>query len=143
LIQDQVGTRNNDSKEPVLRFDSYKFPFHTARLATFATQSAQSDMPACAVSSIDHLVGAGEKRGYSALRRVMKLQSPLFKSWEAPKALRRYPKAQITQERPAWFPKNASRCPKKSKIKSPWALLRLKQGTNGQWMLQKRATRVH
>jgi hypothetical protein len=43
----------------------------------------------------------------------MKLQSPLFKSREAPKALRRYPKAQITQERPAWFPKNASRCPKK------------------------------
>jgi len=42
LIQDQVGTRNNDSKEPVLRFDSYKFPFHTARLATFATQSAIS-----------------------------------------------------------------------------------------------------
>src|SRR5262245_49354526 len=32
--------RNNDSKEPALRFDSYKFLFHRARLATFATQSA-------------------------------------------------------------------------------------------------------
>src|SRR5262245_24910187 len=39
LIQGQVGTRNNDSKEPMLRFDSYKFLFHRARLATFATQS--------------------------------------------------------------------------------------------------------
>src|SRR5262245_33400125 len=33
--------RNNDSKEPALRFDSYKFLFHRARLATFATQSAK------------------------------------------------------------------------------------------------------
>src|SRR5262245_37385307 len=40
LIQGQAGTRNNDSKEPALRFDSYKFRFHRARLATFATQSA-------------------------------------------------------------------------------------------------------
>src|SRR5262245_17720166 len=40
LIQGQAGTRNNDSKEPALRFDSYKFLFHRARLATFATQSA-------------------------------------------------------------------------------------------------------
>jgi hypothetical protein len=31
--------RNNDSKEPALRFDSYKFLLHRARLATFATQS--------------------------------------------------------------------------------------------------------
>src|SRR5262249_51145800 len=34
--------RNNDSKEPALRFDSYKFLFYRARLATFATQSALS-----------------------------------------------------------------------------------------------------
>src|SRR5262245_8882232 len=40
LIQGQAGMRNNDSKEPALRFDSYKFLFHRARLATFATQSA-------------------------------------------------------------------------------------------------------
>src|SRR5262245_9055876 len=30
-----------DVKEPALRFDSYKFLFHRARLATFATQSAR------------------------------------------------------------------------------------------------------
>src|SRR6516225_1354168 len=33
--------RNNDSKEPALRFDSYKFLLHRARLATLATQSAR------------------------------------------------------------------------------------------------------
>jgi hypothetical protein len=42
LIQGQAGMRNNDSKEPALRFDSYKFLLHRARLATFATQSAKS-----------------------------------------------------------------------------------------------------
>jgi hypothetical protein len=42
LIQGQAGMRNNDSKEPALRFDSYKFLFHRARLATFATQSPES-----------------------------------------------------------------------------------------------------
>src|SRR5262245_23573368 len=42
LIQGQAGMRNNDSKEPALRFDSYKFLFHRARLATFATQSANN-----------------------------------------------------------------------------------------------------
>jgi hypothetical protein len=62
---------------------------------------------------------------------------------EAPKALRRHPKAQMTQRRPGWFTKNASRCPKKGRSNRPWALLRLKQGANGQWMLQKRATQAH
>src|SRR5262249_41290429 len=42
LIQDRTRTRNNDSKEPTLRFDCYKFLFHRACLATFATQSALS-----------------------------------------------------------------------------------------------------
>src|SRR5262249_43836808 len=42
LIQDRARTSNNDSKEPTLRFDCYKFLFHRACLATFATQSAQS-----------------------------------------------------------------------------------------------------
>src|SRR6516225_10130776 len=37
--------RNNDSKEPALRFDSYKFLLHRARLATFATQSAHLRHP--------------------------------------------------------------------------------------------------
>jgi hypothetical protein len=32
LIQDLAGIRNNDSKEPALRFDSYKFPLHRAHL---------------------------------------------------------------------------------------------------------------
>jgi hypothetical protein len=41
LIQDRARTSNNDSKEPTLRFDCYKFPFHRACLATFATQSAR------------------------------------------------------------------------------------------------------
>src|SRR5262249_47745797 len=40
LIQDRARTSNNDSKEPTLRFDCYKFLFHRACLATFATQSA-------------------------------------------------------------------------------------------------------
>src|SRR5262249_37805357 len=42
LIQDRARTSNNDSKEPTLRFDCYKFLFHRACLATFATQSAIS-----------------------------------------------------------------------------------------------------
>src|SRR5262245_18697052 len=42
LIQGQAGMRNNDSKEPALRFDSCKFLFHRARLATFATLSAKT-----------------------------------------------------------------------------------------------------
>src|SRR5262249_29515802 len=40
LIQDRARTRNNDSKEPTLRLDCYKFLFHRACWATFATQSA-------------------------------------------------------------------------------------------------------
>src|SRR5262245_51296195 len=40
LIQDRARTSNNDSKEPTLRFDCYKFLFHRACWATFATQSA-------------------------------------------------------------------------------------------------------
>src|SRR5215510_1821250 len=42
LIQDQARTRNNDSKEPACRFDCFKFQFHRARSATFATQSART-----------------------------------------------------------------------------------------------------
>src|SRR5215831_5723838 len=42
LIQDRTRTSNNDSKEPTLRFVCYKFLFHRACLATFATQSTQS-----------------------------------------------------------------------------------------------------
>jgi hypothetical protein len=45
LIQDQARTRNNDSKKPAPRFDRYKFLFHRACLATFATQSANTDDP--------------------------------------------------------------------------------------------------
>src|SRR5262245_14469416 len=58
-------------------------------------------------------------RGHGTTRRPAR-DAPccLFKSRDAPKALRRYPKAQITQERPAWFPKNASRCPKKNQTLS-------------------------
>src|SRR5262249_14853354 len=41
LIQDRARTSNNDSKEPTLRFDCYKFLFHRAGLATFATQSEE------------------------------------------------------------------------------------------------------
>src|SRR5262249_22073031 len=50
LIQDRARTSNNDSKEPTLRFDCYKFLFHRACLATFATQSALSGY---AVASVD------------------------------------------------------------------------------------------
>jgi hypothetical protein len=46
LIQDRARTSNNDSKEPTLRFDCYKFLFHRACLATFATQSALFGHPA-------------------------------------------------------------------------------------------------
>src|SRR5262245_11189251 len=42
LIQDRARTSNNDSKEPTLRSDCYKFLFHRASSATFATQSAIS-----------------------------------------------------------------------------------------------------
>src|SRR5262249_49128364 len=42
LIQDRARTSNNDSKQSTLRFDCYKFLFHRACLATFATQSALS-----------------------------------------------------------------------------------------------------
>src|SRR5262249_9535851 len=44
LIQDRARTSNNDSKEPTLRFDCYKFLFHRACLATFATQSAKTGL---------------------------------------------------------------------------------------------------
>src|SRR5262252_6430421 len=44
LIQDRARTSNNDSKEPTLRFDCYKFLFHRACLATFATQSANTGL---------------------------------------------------------------------------------------------------
>src|SRR5262249_30686196 len=44
LIQDRARTSNNDSKEPTLRFDCYKFLFHRACWATFATQSAKSGL---------------------------------------------------------------------------------------------------
>src|SRR5262249_14851563 len=47
LIQDRTRTSNNDSKEPTLRFDCYKFLFHRACLATFATQSAKSGLMHC------------------------------------------------------------------------------------------------
>src|SRR5215510_13232403 len=47
LIQDRTRTSNNDSKEPTLRFDCYKFLFHRACLATFATQSAISGHMHC------------------------------------------------------------------------------------------------
>src|SRR5215831_13409934 len=47
LIQDRTRTSNNDSKEPTLRFDCYKFLFHRACLATFATQSAKSRHSHC------------------------------------------------------------------------------------------------
>src|SRR5262249_46880409 len=47
LIQDRTRTSNNDSKEPTLRFDCYKFLFHRACLATFATQSALSGHASC------------------------------------------------------------------------------------------------
>jgi hypothetical protein len=58
---------------------------------------------------------------------------------------RRYKKSPaFTQERPVWFPKNASRCPKESRTKSSLSLVTLtQQGTNGQWMLQKRGIQVH
>ena len=46
LIQDQVSTRNNDSRTNSPRFFSCKFPFHSARSATFSTQSASSRHPA-------------------------------------------------------------------------------------------------
>jgi hypothetical protein len=52
LIQDLAGTRNNDSKEPALRFDSYKFPLHRARLATFATPRTKPDQRMGRVSSV-------------------------------------------------------------------------------------------
>src|SRR5262249_30596074 len=47
LIQDRARTSNNDSKEPTLRFDCYKFLFHRVCLATFATQSANSGIARC------------------------------------------------------------------------------------------------
>jgi hypothetical protein len=40
LIQDQSRTRSSESRELALRFSCYKFLFHRACLATFATQSA-------------------------------------------------------------------------------------------------------
>src|SRR5262245_1941158 len=62
LIQDRARTSNNDSKEPTLRFDCYKFLFHRACLATFATQSAISGCEQPQQQSLfDHLVGAGEQ----------------------------------------------------------------------------------
>src|SRR5262245_26837990 len=60
--------RNNESKEPALRFDSYKFLFHRARLATFATQSArtgreQTQQPECPEGRLlDDLVGRDLQR---------------------------------------------------------------------------------
>src|SRR5262249_53752446 len=44
LIQDRARTSNNDSKQSTLRFDCYKFLFHRACLATFATQSARTGL---------------------------------------------------------------------------------------------------
>src|SRR5262249_43331660 len=67
LIQDRARTSNNDSKEPTHRFDCYKFLFHRACLATFATQSAKSrHMQGSKKAPLfDHLVGAGEQgRGH-------------------------------------------------------------------------------
>jgi hypothetical protein len=62
LIQDRARTSNNDSKEPTLRFDCYKFLFHRACLATFATQSAISRLTQRSkqASSLDRLVGKRE-----------------------------------------------------------------------------------
>src|SRR6516225_11529505 len=64
LIQDRARTSNNDSKEPTLRSDCYKFLFHRASSATFATQSAKSGHSHCSKKAplFDHLVGAGEQR---------------------------------------------------------------------------------
>jgi hypothetical protein len=50
LIQDRTRTSNNDLKEPTLRFYCYKFLFHRACLATFATQSAARQAFACPLS---------------------------------------------------------------------------------------------
>src|SRR5262245_59781842 len=62
LIQDRTRTSNNDSKEPTLRFDCYKFLFHRVCLATFATQSAISrHMHRSKFFLFDHLVGECEQ----------------------------------------------------------------------------------
>src|SRR5258707_15527227 len=45
LIQDQLRTRNNESNEPALRFNCYKFLFHRACLATFATWGNSGIVP--------------------------------------------------------------------------------------------------
>jgi hypothetical protein len=69
LIQRQAEMRNNDSKEPALRFDSYKFLFHRARLATFATQSARTgreqmqQITCTSARLLDHFIGAQQDRG--------------------------------------------------------------------------------
>src|SRR5262249_9586846 len=74
-----ISARNIDSrsgwnaqqrpKEPALRFDCYKFLFHRARLATFATLSAmkrreQMQQKTCASARLlDHFIGAQQDRG--------------------------------------------------------------------------------
>src|SRR5262249_49872391 len=45
LIQDQVLTRNNDSRIGSPRFLYCRFPLHSAQSATFSTQSAPSGPP--------------------------------------------------------------------------------------------------
>jgi hypothetical protein len=42
LIQDQALVRNVDSENLALRFDCFKFLFHSFSAETFATQSAMS-----------------------------------------------------------------------------------------------------
>jgi hypothetical protein len=56
-------TRNNDSKKPAPRFDRYKFLFHRACLATFATQSAITGREQMQQNPLlNHLVGGGDER---------------------------------------------------------------------------------
>src|SRR5262249_21342977 len=68
LIQDRARTSNNDSKQSTLRFDCYKFLFHRACLATFATQSAMCGLMQCSkdfgrlTKLIDQFVGAQQER---------------------------------------------------------------------------------
>jgi len=50
LIQDQALVRNVDSENLAIRFDCFKFLFHSFSAETFATQSARSGHGAMASS---------------------------------------------------------------------------------------------